>query len=133
MCQAIPHLEQLITGGVEKGVRHCRFQMLAGGDGVPYRQGWVSPSVIAIISPRDATADPATFFRQHRDQQFVDPEGSLGQLCCDAGLAFSGRCVEWNTPLVSDAARSSTLTVEAAGSGSRKGRSPRACSTATFS
>ena len=56
MCQAIPHLEQLITGGVEKGVRHCRFQMLAGGDGVPYRQGWVSPSVIAIISPRDATA-----------------------------------------------------------------------------
>lgn len=110
-------------------MRHCRFQMLAGGDGVPYRQGWVSPSVITIISSRDATmpqlgrqltADPAAFFRQHRDQQFVDPEGSLGQLCCDAGLAFSGRCVEWNTPLVSDAARSSTLTAESRGWGATK-------------
>ena len=75
---AIPHLEQLITGGQERGVRHCRFQMLAGGDGESYRQGW------------------------HRDQRFVDPEGHFGQVCSDAGLAFMGRCVEWNTPLLAN-------------------------------
>ena len=68
---AIPHLSQLIDGGQERGVRHCRFQMLAGGDGEAYRQGW------------------------HRDQRFVDPEGHFGQVCIDAGLAFLGRCVEW--------------------------------------
>eukprot|EP01051_Picozoa_sp_SAG22_P015702 SAG22_NODE_2091_length_3027_cov_1.473702_2_plen_140_part_00 len=34
------HLAQLIDGGAEHGVRHCRFQMLCGGDGQPYKQQW---------------------------------------------------------------------------------------------
>jgi hypothetical protein len=75
---AIPHLQQLIEGGEEHGVRHCRFQMLAGGDGQPYKQKW------------------------HRDQQFTDPEGSLGETCIDACKATNGLCVEWNTPLQPD-------------------------------
>jgi ectoine hydroxylase-related dioxygenase (phytanoyl-CoA dioxygenase family) len=73
---AIPHLQQLIANGETSGVRHCRFQMLAGGDGQAYRQGW------------------------HRDQRFVDPEGHFGAVCDAAGAAFRGRCVEWNAPLV---------------------------------
>eukprot|EP01052_Picozoa_sp_SAG31_P011384 SAG31_NODE_642_length_13301_cov_14.143084_15_plen_256_part_00 len=69
------HLIQLIDGGEEHGVRHCRFQMLCGGDGQPYKQKW------------------------HRDWQGWDPMGNGGE---EGAFGANYKHVEWNSPLQVD-------------------------------
>eukprot|EP01050_Picozoa_sp_SAG11_P013827 SAG11_NODE_1646_length_4523_cov_1.447559_2_plen_343_part_00 len=71
------HLEQLLGGPT----RHCRFQMLASGDGQPYKQhwhrDWGSPESVIGLPKRARATDYSR--------------------CC---AACNGLHVEWNTPLL---------------------------------
>lgn len=69
------HLSQLIDGGTEHGVRHCRFQMLCAGDGQPYKQNW------------------------HRDWQGWDPHNNGGE---EGSFGANFKHIEWNSPLIDD-------------------------------
>ena len=67
------HLSQLIDGGEEHGVRHCRFQMLCAGDDQPYKQNW------------------------HRDWQGWDPHENGGE---ELTFGANFKHIEWNAPLM---------------------------------
>ena len=82
---AIGLLEQLIDGGAAHGVRHCRFQMLAGGEGQAYKQGW----------HRDWGNSSARLGLPHTEH-----DARWLREAARASIGCNRKHVEWNAPLL---------------------------------